>query len=599
MSVAEPPEQPARNGDAAEADVSAETPPPAQSQPQLQPEPEPEPQPQPQTQTQTQPHARTATPPLPGSDLFAADPFPPERDAAAEPTGSRHDEWWARLLSTPRRRALWYWGGPILVTLLAAVLRFWNLGHPQAIVFDETYYVKDAWTLLHNGYESTWPEGADADFAAGDTDIYGDQASYVVHPPLGKWMIALGMAAFGADSAFWWRASTALAGTVAVFLLTLAGRRLFGSTMLAVLAGLLFAVDGNAIVMSRVALLDNWLMLFALIGFWFVLLDRDWSARRLERRVGELRAAGRDPHYGPVLWARPWVFAAGAAFGAAASVKWSGAWFLAAFGIYLVVVDAVARRRAGLQLWASGAVLKQAPATFLLLVPVALAVYLASWTGWFVTSGGYDRHWAEEAGNAASGWLSWVPLPLQSLWHFHQSAYTYHVGVHTPHPWQANPLTWLFMIRPTNMYYADSAGCGGGCTESIIGLGNPLIWWAAAIAAGYLVYRLVRRREWAVGAILVGLAAGYLPWLAYLDRTVFEFYSIAFEPYLLLGLVFVIGLVLGTRDDPRWRRERGILTVAIFLIAVVLVSAFFLPIWTALPIPPLLRQLHFWLPSWG
>lgn len=591
MSVAEPPEPPARGdgsrgaplpaGDTAPAEAAGATTSPAP--------------------LGSPGASASAAPRLPGAELFAADPLPPEdaENPAPEPTGSRHDEWWARLLATPKRRALWYWGGPILVTLLAAVLRFWNLGHPQALVFDETYYVKDAWTLLHHGYESTWPDGADADFAAGDTDGYRDQASYVVHPPLGKWMIALGMAAFGADSAFWWRASTAVAGTIAVFLLTLAGRRLFGSTMLAVIAGLLFAVDGNAIVMSRVALLDNWLMLFALLGFWFVLLDREWSARRLERRVDAARAAGKDPHYGPVLWARPWVFAAGAAFGAASAVKWSGAWFLAAFGVYLVIVDALARRRAGLPLWASGAVLKQAPATFLLLVPVAIGVYLASWTGWFVTSGGYDRQWAEQAGNAASGWLSWVPLPLQSLWHFHQSAYTYHVGVHTPHPWQANPLTWLFMIRPTNMYYADSAGCGGGCTESIIGLGNPLIWWAGAIAAGYLVYRLIRRREWAVGAILVGLAAGYLPWLAYLDRTVFQFYSIAFEPFLLLALTFVIGLVLGNRGDPRWRRERGILTVAIFLIAVVLVSAFFLPIWTAQPIPPLLRQLHFWLPSWG
>jgi dolichyl-phosphate-mannose--protein O-mannosyl transferase len=301
------------------------------------------------------------------------------------------------------------------------------------------------------------------------------------------------------------------------------------------------------------------------------------------------------------MWARPWVVAAGVAFGAASAVKWSGVWFVAAFGLYLVAVDAVARRRAGLPFWLSGAVLKQGPVTFLLLVPIALATYLASWTGWFATSGGYDRHWAEQAGNAATGWLSWVPLPLQSLWHFHQTAYTYHIGVHSPHPWQANPLTWLVMGRPTNMYYADGIpGCGpDGCVESIMGIGNPLIWWAAAIAALYLVYRLVRYREWAVGAILTGLAAGYLPWLGYLDRTVFQFYSIVFEPYTVLGLAFVIGLVLGRRGDPSWRRERGIRVVAVYLVAVVLVSAFFLPIWTAEPIPPLLRQLHFWLPSWG
>ena len=222
------------------------------------------------------------------------------------------------MLSTPRRRQLWYWGGPILVTLLAAVLRFWNLGHPQALVFDETYYVKDAWTLLHNGYESGWPEGADADFVAGDTDIFLDEPAYVVHPPLGKWMIALGMAAFGADSAFWWRATTALAGTAAVLLLALVARRLLPSTIVAVIAAFLLAVDGNAIVMSRVALLDNWVMLFALLGFWFVLLDRGQAARELERRLGEARGAGIEPPYGPAIWTRPWVIAAGVAFGARA-----------------------------------------------------------------------------------------------------------------------------------------------------------------------------------------------------------------------------------------------------------------------------------------
>ncbi|WP_082571644.1 dolichyl-phosphate-mannose--protein mannosyltransferase [Agromyces sp. Root1464] len=518
--------------------------------------------------------------------------------------GSRLDDWWARVLSTPRRRLLWYWGGPIVVTLIAAVLRFWNLGHPPAIVFDETYYVKDAWTLLQNGYESSWPEDADAEFAAGDTGIFNDAASYVVHPPLGKWMISLGMAAFGAGDPFWWRASTALAGTIAVFLMSVIARRLFASTILAVIAGLLFAVDGNAIVMSRVALLDNWVMLFALLGFWFVLLDREPSARLLRERLDAARGWGLEPHYGPAIWARPWVVAAGVAFGAASAVKWSGLWFLAAFGLYLVIVDALARRRAGVPFWLSASILKQGPVTFLLLVPVAAVVYLASWTGWLVTDGGYYRHWAEEAGNAATGMFSWVPLSLQSLWHYHEAAYGYHVGVHSPHPWQSNPLTWLFMIRPTNMYFAStedgSGGCGADtCWSSIIGVGNPLIWWAAAAACFYLVYRLVRYREWQVGLILVGLAAGYLPWLGYLNRTVFQFYSIAFEPFMVLALVFVIGLVLGRRDDPYWRRERGIAIVVIYLAFVLAVSAFFFPIWSGMPVVPTFRQLHFWLPSWG
>lgn len=522
-----------------------------------------------------------------------------------EPRGTRLDEWWARTLSTPRRRALWYWGGPAIVVLLAAVLRFWNLGHPQAIVFDETYYVKDAWTLLHNGYESTWPEAADEPFANGDTDTFTEDGSYVVHPPLGKWMIALGMGLVGgAESAFWWRATTALAGTAAVFILMMVARRLWPSTILAVIAGLLFTIDGNAIVMSRVALLDNWVMLFALLGFWFVLLDRAWARDRLQRGLDLARASGADPHYGPALWARPWVIAAGAAFGATTAVKWSGLWFLAAFGVYLVVVDALARRRAGVPFWATAAILKQGPVTFLLYVPVAFVVYVASWTGWLVTDGGYARHWADDPANRASGFFSWVPLALQSLWHYHQSAYSYHIGVHATHPWQSNPLTWLFMIRPTNMYFAStddgSGGCGADtCWSSIMGIGNPIIWWAAAIACLYLVYRLVRYRQWQTGLILLGLGAGYLPWLMYLDRTVFQFYSIAFEPYMLLALTAVAGLVLGRRDDVWWRRERGIATVGVYLVLAVLVSAFFYPLWTGIPITPDFRQLHFWLPSWG
>ena len=85
--------------------------------------------------------------------------------------------------------------------------------------------------------------------------------------------------------------------------------------------------------MSRVALLDNWVMLFALLGFWFVLLDRGRHARRARATARRRRRGGRrDRHCGPGDLGRPWVIAAGVAFGAACAVKWSGLWFLAAFG---------------------------------------------------------------------------------------------------------------------------------------------------------------------------------------------------------------------------------------------------------------------------
>ena len=238
-------------------------------------------------------------------------------------------------------------------------------------------------------------------------------------------------------------------------------------------------------------------------------------------------------------------------------MKWNGLYFLAGFAVYALVVDALARRRAGIPFWLTGTALKQAPATFLLMVPVAALVYLASWTGWFVTEGGYDRQWAAQPGNAWTGPLAWVPHALQSLWHFQVSVYDYHVGETRPHGYQANPLTWLLMVRPTSMYYRSIGQGESGCTstlcgESITGIANPLIWWAATAAVVYLLVRLVRRREWRAGLVLMGVAAGYLPWLLYLNRTVFQFYTIVFEPYLLLALVLV------HRDRPR-ARERPVM----------------------------------------
>lgn len=505
------------------------------------------------------------------------------------------------MLRTPARQRLWSWGGPAAVTLLAAILRLWNIGQPHALVFDETFYVKDAWTLWNNGYESTWPEDADAQFNAGDPNGYTTTGSYVVHPPIGKWLIGMGMAVFGADSSVGWRISTAVVGILAVLLITLIARRLFDSALLGVIAGGLMAIDGHAIVMSRVALLDNTVMFFALCGFGCVLLDRRWHERRLAAALARPAASDHPITWGPAIWSRPWVVAAGVFFGLCTATKWSGLYFLAAFGLYLIVVDALARRRAGIPFYASAAILKQGPATFLLLVPVALGVYLLSWTGWLATSGGYDRQWAAN-GEAWGGAFSWVPLAVQSLVHYHQSMYAFHVGLSTPHPYQSNPLTWLLMVRPVAMWYEGvpdgTAGCVGDCVMDITSIANPLIWWAAALAAVYLVVRLILTREWKLGLILMGVVAGYLPWLMYTHRTVFQFYSIAFEPYLLLALTCVIGIILGKRSDERTRRVSGIRTVAIFGIFCVLLSAFWYPMWAAIPVPSWFVTLHYWLPSW-
>ena len=50
--------------------------------------------------------------------------------------------------------------GFFFVLAVASVTRLWNLGFPQKLVFDETYYVKDALSLAREGHEKNLPEGA-------------------------------------------------------------------------------------------------------------------------------------------------------------------------------------------------------------------------------------------------------------------------------------------------------------------------------------------------------------------------------------------------------------------------------------------------------
>ncbi|CAM5288467.1 phospholipid carrier-dependent glycosyltransferase [Streptomyces badius] len=102
----------------------------------------------------------------------------------------------------------------------------------------------------------------------------------MVHPPVGKWIIGFGEQLFG-FTPFGWRFMVAVLGTISVLLLCRIGRRLFRSTFLGCLAGLLLAVDGLHFVMSRTALLDLIVMFFVLAAFGCLVVDRDHARRRL------------------------------------------------------------------------------------------------------------------------------------------------------------------------------------------------------------------------------------------------------------------------------------------------------------------------------
>src|SRR6202008_515155 len=114
------------------------------------------------------------------------------------------------------------WVATGVITVLAAVTRFLNLGSPTDAgtpIFDEKHYAPQAWQVRHtHGVEYTPCFGV------------------VVHPPVGKQLIALGEAIFGYNGVGW-RFTGALLGVIMVTLVVRIVRRISRSTLVGAIAG--------------------------------------------------------------------------------------------------------------------------------------------------------------------------------------------------------------------------------------------------------------------------------------------------------------------------------------------------------------------------
>ncbi len=397
---------------------------------------------------------------------------------------------------------------------LAALIRFFNISEPDSLIFDEVYYVDGANDLLDHGVE-----------------VDGANPEFVVHPPLGKWLIGIGIALFG-DSSFGWRFSTAVAGVISVLLLYLIALRLFRSESVALIAGSLLAIDGLAIVMSRTALLDNFLTLFILLAF-YLLITRHFIGM-------------------------------GLALGAALAIKWSALYFLA---LFIAIAFALAYRASKRELISTIAT-----------APLALLVYLISWSGWFLSSRGWDR---DSNSN-----------PVFALWNYHREIYDFHSNLDAKHPYRSDPLSWIVMGRPTSFFYESPEGCGADqCSQEILALGNPFIWWFGTIALFALFGYLISRRDRVSAMILATFAAGYLPWFLFPDRTMFTFYAITLLPFMILAISYLAHELL-----LNYRRSREVILACFVL--VLLLFLYFLPIQTAQIITFDEWQSRMWLESW-
>ena len=425
---------------------------------------------------------------------------------------------------------------PALVLLFAAGLRLWSLPTPRTLYWDEQYYVFDAEVYLGGGIGQ--PVGQPPPVKIDDEGTW-------IHPPLGKWIIALlGVGPIGLRP-IGWRLPSALFGIAGVGLLYLLTLRLWGSPRWAGFAALLLAFDGLHIVQSRMAMLDIFLSTFIVAGFLFLVLDRQAADRAVASRW---RRTGR-------LFGSPFRLWAGVAFGAAVATKWSGM-FALVFGAALCAIWSLRRdptRRSRLA---------EVGTIALSFGAVPLVVYLASY-GAFFSQHGFAVH-------------DFVTLQIRMLQY-----QEHHLKIQ---PENSRPWTWPLLLHPIRYYAVER----GNSISTIVALGNPVLWWGFLASLPVAAFTALRRPHWQEAVAFGGYVAMFLPWLA-VHRSQFIFYMLPAVPFMALCVTATL-----RRLPMRWARGVGLG----FAAATALVGLAYAPVWTGVWIPRGWADALLLLPRW-
>lgn len=423
------------------------------------------------------------------------------------------------------------------VVAAALFMRLFRLSTPNTLIFDEIYYVDGARDLLKFGVE-----------------VSANKPEFIVHPPVGKWMIALGIQIFG-DNPFGWRVVVAFLGTLSILLIAKIASRLFGALGYGLIAALLALFDGLNLVMSRTALLDITLTTFLLIATWF-LIDRRFLF-------------------------------AGIFFGLALGTKWNAIFYIIIFALFFIVKELKER---------SSQDTRKSPKEMLSLILlrkvqlflVPLFVYFVSWFGWFRSSRGWSRTWAEDNGAT-------FLAPLRSFIHYQFEILNFHQGLDSRHNYKSPAWQWLLQIRPTSFYY-ESPKCGSSeCSQEVLAIGTPLLWWSGSIALLFLIGLWFRKRNHSL--ILLGVAAGLLPWFAFPERTTFSFYSIVFQPWIVLAIVAAIKEI-NERLPARISRKSKKAVLAAFILVIGGNFIYHSPIFLAITVTYDYWRGLMWFDSW-
>jgi len=411
-------------------------------------------------------------------------------------------------------------GWTAFLTLLFAVLCSVRLTIPSEPFFDEVHYLPAARAILALSH-SLNPE----------------------HPPLGKELIALGMAIFG-DNPLGWRIMPMLAGVLAVLSFMRALWHATCSRFASVAGGVLLVLAFPIFVQARIAMLDIFMAAFTLLALWMC------AAACREQETARWRLA-----------------IAGVALGCAMASKWNAIPLAMLPGLAFLTVR---WRSAG---W-SALIARRGPPIGGITLPEAalslgllpLATYaLCYWPSFF-----YDQN-AISPGGLIDLHRRMLDLQEQAL---------------PPHTYQSRWYQWVIDWRAIWYLYEPIDGAQRG----VLLVGNPLIMLLGLPALVWCAWGAVTQRRWPELAVTVLYAVSLGLWIVAAKNVQFYYH------YLLPSCFLVAALALAL--DRLWQRGWRAIPLAVLAGSTAL-FVFFWPILTAAPLDgPKAFEHWMWLDSW-
>lgn len=390
------------------------------------------------------------------------------------------------------------------VIVFGFVLRIVNLSFPYNFQMDESYYVPDSVSVKENGYEVKWydfnekftPEESSG---LAQNIINGNAAPFsydffASHPPLGKMLISLGMFIFGTDSTFGWRFSSVVFGTLIIAVAMMLAYIVFKSKTVALIAGSLIAVDPMSIAMSRIAHLDIFVTFFVILSVLFV----TFFVRSI------LEGKTKNMH----------LFLAAVSLGLASAVKWSGVYYFVFFMAAVFVFEIFYERKTNKIF---SVLIKYVTAGL-----IFISVYVSSWTLWIVSFGMKENTIFNAYG---------------VLFQKHVNLLNSHSNLSPLHNYNSNAYEWFLQSRPTLLFFDK---VDDSHVQFVSSMPNIIFWVLSIVAfVAFIILTIVKKQVlWSV--LIVAVAAGWVPWMIYFGRTVFQFYTIIFQPYLYIVLAFML-----------------------------------------------------------